>query len=461
MLKNSKDLLLARIMPALMVLMALPLQAQPPQEPPPLPTDRVYAIQAGRLIDPDLGTSSINQTILVQGERILAVGSNLTIPQGAQIIDLSHLTVLPGLVDAHTHMAFTYKEEPENNYYYLTYVMDSTPVRAIQMASNAMQLLNSGFTVIRDVGNNGLYADTALRQAVEQGWLPGPTIIPSGIIIGSTGGQFWPTPEMVKYHDIIYPEYFDADTPDEILKAVRQNMLFGAKTIKLCIDCKPWGYSVEDIQLAIREAAKGGCLVEGHVQTPEGAQRAIDAGIHIIGHGQALTPEHHRQMAAKGIFLASTDTPYTIYRGSEAAFQRTVGKLKSAHANNVPLTFSTDMDYWNDRMRNLETGEWMTRGELTIDFLRTWKAAQIPPAAVLKAITSNGFRAAGVIEERGPIKAGMYADLIAVRGDPLQDIDALRRVDFVMKNGGIFRRNGAMTPEKFFHPGPIKGWRTR
>ena len=145
---------------------------------------------------------------LVQGERILAVGSNLTIPQGAQIIDLSHLTVLPGLVDAHTHMAFTYKEEPENNYYYLTYVMDSTPVRAIQMASNAMQLLNSGFTVIRDVGNNGLYADTALRQAVEQGWLPGPTIIPSGIIIGSTGGQFWPTPEMVKYHDIIYPGVF-------------------------------------------------------------------------------------------------------------------------------------------------------------------------------------------------------------------------------------------------------------
>lgn len=432
-----------------------------PQEPPPLPAPKVYALRAGRLIDPEAGTASVNQTILVEGERITAVGSNLDIPESAEVIDLSDLTVLPGLVDSHTHMAFTYKEEPENNYYYLTYVMDSTPFRAIQMASNAMQLLNSGFTVIRDVGNNGLYADTALRQAVEQGWLPGPTIIPSGIIIGSTGGQFWPTPEMYKYHNIVYPEYLEADTPDEIVKAVRQNLLFGAKTIKLCIDCKPWGYSVEDIRLAMREAAKGGCLVEGHVQTPEGAQRAIDAGIHMIGHGGALTAEHHRQMAAKGIFLNGTDTPYTIYRGSEAAFQRTVAKLKSAYENGVPLTFSTDMDYWNERMRDLRTGEWMTRGDLTIDFLRTWKAAGIPPAAVLKAITVNGYRAAGVIGERGLIKAGMYADLIAVKGNPLEDIDALRQVDFVMKNGGVFRRNGVMTPEKFFHPGPVKGWRTR
>ena len=125
-------------------------------------------------------------------------------------------------------------------------------------------------------------------------------MIPSGPMIGSTGGQFWPTPEMYKDHNIMYPEYIDADSPDEIVKAVRENMLFGARTIKLCIDCKPWGYSVDDIKLAMREAAKGGCLVEGHVQTPEGAQRAIDAGIHIIAHGSALTPEHHRQMAAEG-----------------------------------------------------------------------------------------------------------------------------------------------------------------
>lgn len=416
----------------------------------------ITAIKAGRLIDPETGTATNNQIILVEGERIKAVGANLTIPSGATIIDLSKLTVLPGLVDTHTHMALTYKEQPENNYYYLTFVTDSTALRAIQAASNGIQLLNSGFTVIRDVGNNAMYADTALRQAIEQGWLPGPTVIPSGPIIGSTGGQFWPTPEMYKEHKLMFPEYIDADTPGEIVKAIRQNMLLGARTIKLCIDCKPWGYSVDDIKLAISEAAKGGCKVEGHVQTPDGAQRAIDAGISIIGHGNALTPEHHRQMAEKGIFRAGTDTPFTKYRGSEAAFKQTVAKLRDAWEKKVPLTFSTDFDYWNERMKNDKTGEWLTRGEMTIAFLDTWTAANIPPADILRAITINGYKAADVIKERGPIKGGLFADLIAVSGDPLTDINALRDVQFVMKNGMVFKKDGVMTPEKFFHPGPVR-----
>ena len=416
----------------------------------------IIAIKAGRLIDPETGTATNNQIILIEGERIKAVGGNLAIPTGATVIDLSRLTVLPGLVDTHTHMALTYKEQPENNYYYLTFVTDSTPLRAIQAASNGIQLLNSGFTVIRDVGNNAMYADTALRQAIEQGWLPGPTVIPSGPIIGSTGGQFWPTPEMYKEHKLMFPEYIDADSPEEIVKAIRQNMLFGARTIKLCVDCKPWGYSVDDIKLAITEAAKGGCKVEGHVQTPDGAQRAIDAGIYIIAHGNALTPDHHRQMAEKGIFRAGTDTPFTKYRGSEAAFKLTVAKLRDAWEKKVPLTFSTDFDYWNERMKSDKTGEWLTRGEMTIAFLDTWKAANIPPADILRAITINGYKAADVIKDRGPIKAGLFADLIAVAGDPLTDIDALRNVQFVMKNGMVFKKDGVMTPEKFFHPGPVR-----
>jgi len=416
----------------------------------------IIAIKAGRLIDPETATVTTNQIILIEGERIKAVGANLTIPTGATIIDLSKLTVLPGLVDAHTHMALTYKEQPENNYYYLTFVTDSTALRSIQAASNGIQLLNSGFTVIRDVGNNAMYADTALRQAIEQGWLPGPTVIPSGPIIGSTGGQLWPTPEMYKEHKMMFPEYIDADSTDEIVKAIRQNMLFGARTIKLCIDCKPWGYSVDDIKLAIREAAKGGCKVEGHVQTPEGAQRAIDAGIYIIAHGNALTPEHHRQMAEKGIFRAGTDTPFTKYRGTEAAFKQTIAKLRDAWEKKVPLTFSTDFDYWNERMKDDKNGEWLTRGEMTIAFLDTWKAANIPPADILRAITINGYKAADVIKERGPIKPGFFADLIAVAGDPLTDIDALRSVQFVMKNGMVFKKDGVMSPEKFFHPGPVR-----
>jgi imidazolonepropionase-like amidohydrolase len=423
---------------------------------PPVPASQVIAIKAGRLIDPATGTASANQVVLVEGERIRAVGPNLAIPAGATVIDLSRLTVLPGLVDAHTHMAMTYKERPENNYYYLTYVMDSTPLRAIQAASNGIQLLDAGFTVVRDVGNNALYVDAALRQAIEQGWLPGPTVIPSGPMIGSTGGQFWPTPEMYKQHQIMFPEYIDANSPDEIVRAVRENMLFGARTIKLCIDCKPWGYSVDDIRLAIREAATGGCKVEGHVQTPDGAQRAIDAGIFIIAHGDALTPDHHRQMAEKGIFLAGTDTPFTAYHGTEEGFTQTVALLRDAWEKKVPLTYSTDFDYWNERMRDEQTGRWLTRGELSIDFLRTWKAAGIPAADTLRAMTINGYKAADVISERGPIAPGFYADLIAVAGDPLADIDALRTVVFVMKNGEVFKRDGVMTPAAFFHPGPVR-----
>jgi imidazolonepropionase-like amidohydrolase len=298
-------------------------------------------------------------------------------------------------------------------------------------------------------------------MAIEQGWLPGPTLIPSGPMIGSTGGQYWPTPEMYRQHDIMYPEYIDADSPDEIVRAVRQNMLFGAKTIKLCVDCKPWGYSVDDMKLVVREARKGGCLVDGHVQTPEGAQRAIDAGIDIISHGHALTPEHHRQMAEKGIFLAGTDTPFTPYHGSREAFDDTVKRLRSAWQSKVRLTFSTDMDYWNERMKDPQSGEWLTRGDLTIDFLLTWKAAGIPPADVLRAMTVNGYAAAGLGAERGLIQPGLAADLIAVEGDPLADVDALRDVRFVMKDGVVFKRDGVMTPERFFHPGPVKGWRRR
>jgi imidazolonepropionase-like amidohydrolase len=427
----------------------------------PAGAQKVTAIRAGRLIDPDTGNAAANQIIVVEGERIRDVGPNVAIPPNAEVIDLSRLTVLPGLVDAHTHQAMTYKEVPENNIYYYTYIADPTPLRSIQAASSAIQLLSSGFTVVCDVGNNGLYADTALRQAIEQGWVPGPTVIPSGLIISTTGGQFTPSPEMYKFHNIVYPEYLEANSHDEIVKAVRENLLFGAKVIKICLDCKPWGYSVDDIKLFIAEAAKGGAKVNAHVQTRDGAQRAIDAGLHVISHGQQITPEQHAQMAQKKIYLASTDTPFTEYRGSAQGQQRAAEQLKSAWQKGVPITFSTDMDYWNEKMKRPD-GEWMNRGELTINFLLTWKAAGIPPKDILKAMTSTGYLAADIVkDERGPIKKGFYADIIAVNGDPLTNIDALRDVQFVMKNGDVFKKNGAITIDKLLHPGPVNGFRRR
>ncbi len=420
----------------------------------PAPAAPVTAIRAGRLIDPDSGRVLTNQIILVEGNRFREVGASVAIPPGAQVIDLSRMTVLPGLVDAHNHLALTYKPEPENNIYYMTYVMDSTPLRAIQAASNGIQMLASGFTIVRDMGNNGNYADTALRQAIEQGWIPGPTIINSGLIIGAMGGQFYPTPEMAKQHNIVYPEYLDADTPDEIVKAVRQNILFGAKVIKICVDCKPYGYTADEIRLVIREAAKAGLKVEGHVQTLNGAKNAIDAGIWSIAHSTGLNEEMHTLMAQKGIWRAGTDTPDTLggHPVSPQAYQRTVASLKDAYAKKVPLTFSTDADYY-------VAGK--TRGEVCLEFLKTWKDAGIPNADILRAMTINGYKVSETEKTRGPIAAGFFADLIAMPGNPLDDIDALRNVQFVMKDGLVFKKDGIMTPAPFFHGGPVNGWRIR
>jgi imidazolonepropionase-like amidohydrolase len=259
---------------------------------------------------------------------------------------------------------------------------------------------------------------------------------------------------MAKEHNIVYPEYLEADTHDEIVKAVRQNVLFGARVIKICVDCKPYGYTADEIRLFVSEAAKVGMKVEGHVQTLQGARNAIEAGIWSIAHSTGLNEEMHTLMAQKGIWRVGTDTPDTLagHPVSPQTYQRTVASLKDAYAKKVPLTFSTDADYY-------VAGK--TRGEVCLEFLKTWKDAGIPNADILRAITVNGYKVADIDTVRGPIRPGYFADLIAVAGDPLADIDALKRVQFVMKDGVVFKKDGVMTPEKLFHGGPVNGWRIR
>ena len=412
--------------------------------------ERLCAIKAGNLIDPENGSIKTNQIILIENGLIKEIGDALPISDSTQVIDLSDQFVLPGLVDAHDHLALTYKQEPESNNYYLTTVMDGTPLRAIQAFSNGFQKMASGFTVVRDLGNAGNYADTALRIAIEQGWVPGPTLVNSGIIIGGMGGQFWPTPER---ESLVYPEYLDADTHDEIIKAIRKNILFGAKVIKIMVDSKPYGYTVDEMKLFVREAAKSGLKVAGHVQTRDGALRAIEAGIWSIEHSYVLDDEIHKLMAEKGIWRVGTETPQTDYHPvSDKRWEKTVRGLRNAYENHVKMAFSTDADYYAPGLH---------RGEITINFLKSWKAAEIPAPEILKIMTINGYKVCDIIDKRGPLKPGLPADIIAVRANPLEDIDALRDIQFVMKDGMTFKQNGVVIPMSFFHSGPEYGWRKR
>ena len=239
--------------------------------------------------------------------------------------------------------------------------------------------------------------------------MPGPTIIPSGLIIGTTGGQFTPTPGDVQAaQHRLSRSTSKPNSRDEIVKAVRENLLFGAKAIKICLDCKPWGYSVDDIKLFIAEAAKGGAKVDG--ARPDARRRAARDRRRHPRH-LARAADHARAARADGAEDASTSPARTRrsrrITDRRKAQKRAADQLKRAWEKGVPITFSTDMDYWSERIKNAN-GEWMNRGDLTINFLLTWKAAGIPAKDTLKAMTINGYKAADVYkDERGPIKVGL------------------------------------------------------
>jgi hypothetical protein len=238
--------------------------------------------------------------------------------------------------------------------------------------------------------------------------------------------------------ELIYPEYLNADTNDEIIKAVRRNILYGAKVIKICVDCRPYGYTVDEMKLFVAEAAKAGLKVAGHVQTHPGAMRAIEAGIWSIEHSGALDDEAHRAMAQKGIWRVGTETPLTDYHTGNSAqaqnrYKRQEDGIRNAYSNHVKMAFSTDADYYIPGM---------TRGEVVIDFLKSWKDADIPAKEILKIMTVNGYRVLDMYDKRGPIKPSLPADLIAMRGNPMDNVDALRDIRYVMKDGVFFKKDG-------------------
>jgi imidazolonepropionase-like amidohydrolase len=390
------------------------------------PALQLIAIKAGKIVDPETGRTSINQIILVEGKKIKEIGSNVAIPADAKIIDLSKATVLPGLFDAHTHLCMTVIPERDHGHYYFTTLLDTTGYRAIEGVANGMAMLQSGFTTVRDIGNAGNYADTDLRHAIEAGWVRGPTVVNAGIIIAPYGGQFHLQPEK---KELATPEYLFADTRDEMRKAIRQNLHFGAKFIKIVVDDQRYIYSADDIRFMVAEAHAAGVKLAAHCWTHAGAHNAAEAGVDSIEHGFQMTDEDLQLAKKNNVTLVGTE--FTEKMSNAEEHKIWVDRLRRAYKIGVNMAFGTDVDI-------ALPGE--TRGTLTIDYIQSWVDAGVPATDTLRAMTVNAARLLGVDQERGFLKPGMAADIIATPENPVENIQTLRRVSFVMKDGAIIKQ---------------------
>ena len=395
---------------------------------------QVTAIKAGRLVDPEAGTAAANQIILVEGGRIKAVGPALQIPAGASVIDLSDYTVLPGLFDAHSHLC--QMTTPGNRDLFTTDIKQSTAYRAMIGVKNAKEVLESGFTTVRDVGNSGNYIDTSLRHAIENKLVPGPTIINAGRIIAPFGGQYHLQPDR---RELGQPEYLYADTRDEMVKAIRENAHFGALVIKIVVDDQKYIYSVEDIKFIVEEARRAGLKVAAHCLTEQGARNAALGGVASIEHGFRMSDEALQLAKDNNVVLVGTD--FTVPAAEALGLPKDVAqkfhdifidRLRRAHRIGVIMAYGTD---------TFAAVEGETRGTTAISFIDSFVEAEIPAKDILQIMTTNAARLLGVEKQRGALRPGMAADIIATPGNPLDDIRALKRVSFVMKDGKVIRRD--------------------
>ncbi len=398
---------------------------------------QVVAIRAGTVVDPAHGGSAKDQVILVENGKIKAIGAGVAIPAGAEVIDLSHEWVSPGLIDAHSHMTLT--EIAGGAPFESFYLNQSSTLRGLRGLHNAASVLQAGFTTLRDVGNSAEWAMSDVRRAIDSGWFDGPTIIDSGKIIAPFGGQSRDIPP--RQGPFWQFEYIDADSPAEIRKAVRTNIYYGAGVIKLVADNNPYHYSIEELRAAVDEAHRAGIPVAVHVYAGDALENAIEAGVDSIEHGFDLTDAQLKRMKDKGIFLVGTDFPRAhldivgtsggILPEPAVLAPKIIDRLTRAHRIGVRMAFGTD---------TVIDMPGRTRADLMFDYLAVWRVAGVPPIEILRAMTSNAAELLRVNKQRGSIGAGLSADLVAMPADPLNDIENLRKIDFVMKNGKIVRR---------------------
>jgi imidazolonepropionase-like amidohydrolase len=395
------------------------------------------AIRAGGVVDPATGSVAKNQVILVENGKIKEIGANVRIPAGVLTVDLANEWLSPGLMDAHVHLTLT-EVTGGNAPFESFYLKESSTYRGLRGLRNAQDLLHAGFTSVREVGNDANYATEDVRRAIQAGMFDGPTILSAGKIIAPFGGQSTSIPP--EQGPFWRYEYIDADTPDEVRKAVRENIYYGVDVIKLVADNSPFHFSVEEIKAAVDEAHHAGRTVAVHVYGGEAADNVIEAGVDSLEHGFFLTDEQLQKMKQKGIFLVGTDVPRAqldlegtsggIFPPPEVLAPKIIDRLRRAHQIGVKMAFGTDTV--------IEVPN-KTRADLMLDYLAVWRAAGIPAPEILKCMTSNAAELMHIGRQRGSLAPGMAADIVAMPSNPMDDIESLRKINFVMKDGKIIR----------------------
>jgi imidazolonepropionase-like amidohydrolase len=403
-------------------------------------------LRAGTLIDGTSDAPRKNQLVFLRGDRIEKItDGGAAIPQGAKIIDLSSATVLPGLVDSHTHI-FLQGEDPAQGGYDANILRQGLALRAARATVSVRRALEQGFTTLRDVETEGAgYGDVGIKQAIEAGYIPGPRLIVSTRAISTTGGYnlegYAPELDMPKGAQLI-------DGPVEARKAARQQLEHGADWIKVYMTHRSWAdrdghliaqptLTLEELKAVVDETHGWGKKVACHAYNGTGLQRALDGGCDSLEHGLEISDAQIAQMARQGTWYCPTigvyysdwapaNTPAGVRDRARVALHE--ASFRKALKANLRIVFGTDMG-------GLAWSEPMAR-----EFEYMVKLGMSP----MEAIKSATSRAAEMLDSKGEfgvLAAGAYADVIAVAGNPLQDIAELQKVRFVMKNGEVFKND--------------------
>jgi imidazolonepropionase-like amidohydrolase len=392
---------------------------------------RMLDVKAGRLVQP--------AEILIQGDRIVEVGQSVKHAAGAEVIDLGDRTLLPGLIDAHIHLFLHPGAED------LQTVQESVPERTIMATLAARDDLMAGFTAERDMGTEGAgSADTAVRDAINAGRIPGPRLRISGNAINIFGGH----EDAIGYNpdQHILPNATYANTADELVAAMRQQFKEGADFIKIYETGRdsikagklstPYQYSQAQLEAAVKEAARLGRPVAVHATGEPGTLYAARAGVVSIDHADQLGDETMRLMKQKQIFAVPTFTIFEYFAEhastpQQAAHERQILDLKAEEfkgqiAAGVPMALGSDVGPF-------------PHGAQAREFVLMVKFG-MSPLGVLQADLVNGAKLLGWEGQIGSLEPGYLADIVAVPGDPLQDVAVLSNVSFVMKNGVVYRK---------------------